>query len=269
MRKRGLFACLLLVPACFLQAGTKPVSFEQSMRRSAHFSPTLAKEDAKFGVASKLYTSYIQKHRHSQHAIPRYIHIIQLGGWPPGYVEDTIQTWRTFHPDFEVMLWMDRDVPLFQLKNKHIFDTNQDPRARAAIWSYEILDRFGGIYVDINCECLKSLNSLRKSCSFFVGMAHGKEATLSNHIIGAPAGHPILKACIASIEANPGDLNVGSPLLTRCFFAGEADLAEKPVVFPVTYFSPLPPDSPARFQTVACCPGGCAMPCPFPCRCCP
>lgn len=227
-------AFLLLWPAFALQAGLKLPTFQESMARSAHFSASFASEDQSWNRIAKSYEAFIQKKTRAAHSIPPYIHFIFVGGSVPDYIDETIETWRKLHPKWTIKVWQDADVATFRMKNKQAFDAAQDPHVRATIWSYEILHRFGGLYVDVDCECLKSFNTLRKKCTFFAGVTHDKIATLSPSLIGSRARHPILKACINSIPQH------GAEVLTSAYFAEVNKLSYKPVIFPVSYFSPLP-----------------------------
>jgi len=78
------------------------------------------------------------------------IHLLWLG--PRPLPEDQIRTWTEelpkTHPTWQVRLWRDKDILEFGLRNRKWFDEETDWGAKADIARYEILYRYGGLYVD-------------------------------------------------------------------------------------------------------------------------
>jgi mannosyltransferase OCH1-like enzyme len=64
---------------------------------------------------------------------------------------------------------------------------------------YEILYRHGGVYVDIDFECLKPLKELVENFDFFSCLIPETDV-VANGIIGSIPGHPILRDCINRIK---------------------------------------------------------------------
>lgn len=64
------------------------------------------------------------------------------------------------------------------------------PAERSDILRLELLYRFGGVYVDTDLECRRSLDPYIENLGFFV--AQLKPNRINNAFIGATAGHPIL-----------------------------------------------------------------------------
>ena len=62
---------------------------------------------------------------------------------------------------------------------------------------YEILAEFGGVYVDVDFECKRNIESLIAGESCFV--ARQSDHLINNAIIGATAGHPFLEDLIISL----------------------------------------------------------------------
>lgn len=175
--------------------------------------------------------------------------MIWLGSKPPAIVMSMFDSWKRFHPAWEVRLWRDRDVASFRLKNKKAFDTAKNWGEKSDIFRYELLEREGGIYVDSDFECLKSFDDICKVADFFVGVAYSCGAPhVLNGLIGASIGHPVLKRCVTEMKIGSGDhdfqriLRATGPLyFSECFkealSCGGCGLVAP---FPVTYFYPFP-----------------------------
>lgn len=232
--KRFLLALLLLNFS--LPAAEFVPSFTESMKRGGHSDHLFLSSDPAMQKCRVLYKKWRTRKNESPRSIPRYIHFIHVGGSIPDYIEETIATWKKRHPGWTVKVWMDSDVPYFQMKNKSAFDNASDPLVRASIWCYEILERFGGLYVDNDSECLQSLKKVRKQCSFFAVMKNTREARLSGHLIGSVAHHPLLKSCIQAIGENSQNVDVLGDALLKA----EAATLEHVVVFPASYFPVVP-----------------------------
>ena len=97
-------------------------------------------------------------------AIPRIIHQLWKDEALPPRYQALQDSWRRHNPGFEIRLWTDRDMEalverryphllsLYQAYEKHV--------CRTDLARYLILDRFGGVYADLDCECLKPIEPL-------------------------------------------------------------------------------------------------------------
>ena len=91
--------------------------------------------------------------------IPRIIHRIWLGGDPLRDEFDHYgDTWRNHHPGWEMRLWTEDDLP--ELGLTEALARGRHQAERADVLRYELLERFGGVYVDIDFECMRSLEPL-------------------------------------------------------------------------------------------------------------
>ena len=162
-----------------------------------------------------------------------------------------VESWRSIHPDWEVKLWTDADVPSFKLKNQAAFDASNNWGEKADIFRYEILLREGGLYADAaDFECLRRFDDLHATCDFFAGIAYGKNSYVYNGLIGCRPNHPVMKRCIASIKASNGDqcrrrivTETGPLLLSKClkqYLAAHPSKDDISVAFPTVIFYPFP-----------------------------
>jgi mannosyltransferase OCH1-like enzyme len=128
---------------------------------------------------------------------------------PAAYVEFAAG-WQRLHPDWEYRLWGGDDLP--PLRNRDLYDVadylfgDLAHQFRSDLVRYELLDQFGGVWVDTDFECLKPLDSLLEGVECFAAWVTTE--WLNNALIGAEAGHPFIRRLIDglpdSIARNPG-----------------------------------------------------------------
>ena len=90
--------------------------------------------------------------------IPKIIHQVWVGKNKihPECIK-AMETWKTMHPDWEYRLWTDDDIEDFEWTNKELFLSIKNPGAKADVWRYEIINKYGGLYVDVDFICLKTI----------------------------------------------------------------------------------------------------------------
>lgn len=180
-------------------------------------------------------------------AIPRIIHQIWLGSPLPERYRQLQQTWKTLHPDWEYKLWTEEDLDNFSLVNQNAFDESRNYGEKANIWRYEILDRFGGLYIDTDFQALRPFDPIHDLYEFYAGLATVDRITLINNgLIASIPGHPILKACIRSIRQKK-TYGHGQYGRNGTIFFGHTimqTILDNPgmnvLIFPPTYFYPYP-----------------------------
>ncbi len=185
--------------------------------------------------------------------IPKIIHHIWLGCPLPQRYKKYLKSWQKLHPDWKHKLWTDADLKNFKLNNQAIFDKAENYGERSDIWRYEILYRYGGLYVDTDIECLKPFDTLHYNYDFYAGIMSADIPFVNNALIGASPKHPILKLCIASMQKD-GPTNgtierTGPAHFTRCFFKLADRLSQKVIAFPLSFFYAIP-IRPAHYTNV-------------------
>lgn len=177
--------------------------------------------------------------------IPKKIHQIWLGnGEPPAIFKFCQNTIKKYHPNWEYILWRDEDVARLNLKNKKFYDKAQNYGERSDIARYEILYRFGGVYLDVDFECVRSLDILHYTYDFYTAMVPlSSQAFIANGIIASRPGHPVLKYCIDTIKdawSSSDTLKRTGPFLFQNAFWQVGKRYSGPIIaFPATYFFPL------------------------------
>ncbi|HWT26226.1 MAG TPA: glycosyltransferase, partial [Solirubrobacteraceae bacterium] len=124
--------------------------------------------------------------------IPRVFHRIWLGDAElPEEYRRYGESWARHHPEWEMRLWTEREIAELESARPEAKDTRRHPAERSDLLRYEILHRFGGVYIDTDMECLKPIDPLLEGVGFFAGKVRGDR--LNNAIIGCEAGHPSAK----------------------------------------------------------------------------
>jgi mannosyltransferase OCH1-like enzyme len=130
--------------------------------------------------------------------IPRIFHQIWVGPDPlPTEYARYQQTWLDHHPGWELRFWTDDNLP-DGLRRLEATERLRAPAERADILRLELLWRFGGVYVDADFECLRSLQPLIEEADIFIGLA--KPDRVNNALLGSVAGHPILDRALDELR---------------------------------------------------------------------
>lgn len=131
--------------------------------------------------------------------IPRVIHRVWLGDAPmPDEFRRFGETWAAQHPEWELKLWRDEDLP--PLRNRALFDAATTLAAKADIVRYELLLAHGGLYVDTDFECLRPIEPLLADRTAVVASEDGE--LLSIGLMAAIPGHPLFEAIVEALPAS-------------------------------------------------------------------
>ncbi len=181
--------------------------------------------------------------------IPKIIHLIWLGPKkPPAITATCLKSIKEYLPDWEVKLWRDDDVPPLKLVNKKYYDEETNFAAKSDILRYELLYRFGGVYIDVDIELIKCLDAFNHRYDFYAGLeASDSEAFVGNSIIASAPGHPILKCAIDQIKDHRTELvdwkvveRTGPKHFQQAVFEGGKICDQsKVMVFPKSFFYPI------------------------------
>src|SRR3954451_21970838 len=102
--------------------------------------------------------------------IPKVVHRLWLGPNPvPELFERYGESWARHHPDWEMRLWTDDNLP--RLRCQAEVERARDFKSRYDCVRLEILRQFGGVIVDMDMECLRSLEPILDGVVAFAGAA--------------------------------------------------------------------------------------------------
>lgn len=178
--------------------------------------------------------------------IPKKIHQIWIGSMVPQEFRAFQASWQQQHPDWEYRLWTQHDLKELGLENQDLIAQSRNPAEISDLMRYEILYRFGGVYVDMDYECLRPLTVLNHLYDFYIGIQplDSGSVQLGSGLIGSVAGHPILRHMMHAVRdswTRTTDIpnRTGPALFTRSFIAcaGKNNLID--VALPASYLYPL------------------------------
>lgn len=145
------------------------------------------------------------------------------------------RTWQIHHPGWEYRLWTDVDCRDF-IKRHYpeflgIYYAYLNPICRVDAFRYFLLKHYGGVYADLDFECLRSLVPLLEGKEVVLGLepashvlrnrtiSRGLDHFVCNALIASQPRHPFWDHVVASLVANwrqPGPLDATGPFfLTR------------------------------------------------------
>ena len=107
------------------------------------------------------------------------------------------QTWIDHHAGWEVRVWTDDTIPE-NARRPEVYEPLRGPAERSDILRFELLWRFGGVYVDCDFECLRSIEPMLDGVEFFA--AYRKTGRANNTIIGSVASHPLTDRALDEIR---------------------------------------------------------------------
>lgn len=178
--------------------------------------------------------------------IPRVFHRIWLGPKPlPTEFAAFGETWVALHPGWEMRLWTDANLP--PLENQALFDRAPSFAAKADILRYELLLQFGGVYMDTDFECLKSIESMLDGVQCFVAQQKdldadfGKFCYVNNALMGAVPGQPLFRDLVESLPQHMASLppEVSAAALTGPHYLTTVLQSHPEVrIFPAKFFYP-------------------------------
>ncbi len=215
------------------------MQFDESMALSS-FSHLLDRRDIRYvyQVCKNLYNTnrWDKFSQESTLRIPKIIHIMWLGGKVPQEYEPYIASWRKYHPEWTLLFWTDSalnydkgdkvvstfeelsecllstkngahiviDTKGLRFDNRQFYDEAINYGEKSDILKWEIVYRFGGLYVDTDFECLRPLDFYHYTYDFYTGLQplDTNMVQLGAALYGAIPRHPIMKACVERIKDN-------------------------------------------------------------------
>jgi FkbM family methyltransferase len=157
------------------------------------------------------------------------IHIIQVNSRQQGreftipakltsVQTQVIERAEMLHPGWEIKVWQDPVKAEGWLLEKYWTKVNSGAQF-ADLLRLDVLNKYGGVYIDSDLLLLKCLDDLTDGFDFFVGSEDGER--LTNAVIGAAKGHAAIRALIEELLSNEPDwgmrpdVTTGPGLFTR------------------------------------------------------
>lgn len=135
--------------------------------------------------------------------IPPIIHQTWKDRQVPTVLQPLVRSWRSRHPNWEYRLWTDEDNRNFIRNDFPDFLPRYDAYPlqiqRVDAVRYFLLYRFGGLYIDLDFECLRPFDELIGKSDCLFGLEpeahcniHDRKIIVGNALMGAVPGHPFI-----------------------------------------------------------------------------
>lgn len=135
--------------------------------------------------------------------IPKIIHYCWFGGNPlPESAIKSIESWRKFLPDYEIMEWNESNYNVHKISYVH---EAYEAKKYAFVSDYarfDILYQYGGIYFDTDVQVIKPMDDIiakgafmgREAGSWMTAYGHPEGLAVAPGLaLGAEADHPLYK----------------------------------------------------------------------------
>lgn len=130
--------------------------------------------------------------------IPKIIHLIWVGGNKPEWTEYIVSEIKRINFDYEVIEWNDTNID-FELKNQKLFEECENLGAKSDILRFELLHRYGGIYLDYDNLVIKKFDDLLHY-DFFCGADAQSPNDAWNSVIGSKPNNEICQKFLEEIS---------------------------------------------------------------------
>ena len=251
------------------------VDFDVSMRSSEYAH--MLKQSNNQLIYRFFKSTYEKKRRavrtgeYRQH-IPTILHHVWFGERLSDEFKQLRQTWIDAHPNWTFILWTDdacNDVDATTVRsfqelgvllaegdakrivvitdtlafdNRIHFDAADNYGERSDILKWEIVYRYGGVYIDTDFECYTSLESLHYTFDFYTGLQplDTHRVQLGAALFAAHPYHPILERCVKDIRPGRGPIVIrtGPIHFTNACLKTIMDSNGYDIVLPSSYFYP-------------------------------
>lgn len=149
--------------------------------------------------------------------IPKIIHQTWKTHQVPPNCTTLVETWKRQNPNWDYKLWSDADLDAFVAEHYPaflgVFRAYPKGIQRADAGRYLLLEHFGGIYADIDTECLRACDLLCEEDRVIlceeprghwppVISVRGLSRLLFNGTMASPKGHPFWRHLMKEIENN-------------------------------------------------------------------
>jgi mannosyltransferase OCH1-like enzyme len=149
--------------------------------------------------------------------IPRIFHQIWLGNEPmPSKLSAWGKAWKSMHKNWEIWLWKrhtDKEIESngvrFTVRHPEMLERACHLSQMSNILRYELLEHFGGVYLDTDMEPIRTIESLLSDISAFAPNMHTfrdghVRLRLGCAIFGVVPGHPWARDLVAKLSTiNP------------------------------------------------------------------
>jgi len=142
--------------------------------------------------------------------IPKIMHFIWVGD-ETKRPDNCIETWRSFHPDWQIRVWGNRELrEAGWINARHIAAMyERELNGVADMMRWEILQAHGGIVLDADSICLRPLDEELLDCEAFACWENeiARPGLIAAGYFGCVPGNPFVAQIIADIAAEDSVVN--------------------------------------------------------------
>lgn len=132
--------------------------------------------------------------------IPKIFHHIWVGPKPiPEKTLKFIKHIQEIHPDYTFILWTDKDILPENFTILEYIHKAENYAQKSDIMRYEILYKYGGIYLDTDFDLLKNITPLLTHDLVVCNEDNWVDHYMSIGFIASSKGNPNLKRCMDAI----------------------------------------------------------------------
>ena len=157
--------------------------------------------------------------------IPNIIHQLapqDVAYWHP-YWEPCHKTWRTMFPDFIHKMWNDQEIDdLIRTRHKIFYEKYKalpHQIQRVNIATYIIMYEYGGVYADMDVECMENFFHVLQPGKANIGMGSGSDEAYENALMASPAKcpfwHYVISDVINTWHIEDPSVSTGARMMTR------------------------------------------------------
>jgi len=180
--------------------------------------------------------------------IPKIIHQIWIGPrrFPRKYAR-WAETWKHLNPSWEYKLWTEKELKSLKFINQSFFDNSKSIGFKSDLARYEILNLYGGLYLDTDFECIKPIPNYLLNYDFVSCVVFSDTPQIANGMMMSQKGSKLIRRLIDNIlkpSNNSKPINIikssGAINLTLNYYFLDSDEKKKCLILPSNYFYPYP-----------------------------
>lgn len=130
--------------------------------------------------------------------IPKIIHLIWVGGNKPTWTEHIVSELKRINFDYEIIEWDDSNIN-FELKNQKLFNQCENLGSKSDILRFELLYKYGGIYLDYDNLPVKKFDDLLHY-DFFTGTHQDTPNEVWIGVMGSKPNNEICKQYLEDVS---------------------------------------------------------------------
>ena len=223
-------------------------SFAKNSKFDNNFVGNITNID-EWNILANQYKIFLNdNYRENNTYIPKTIHQIWLGGkdLPKQYLK-WMKSWQKYNPDWSYKLWDENSIKKLNIEDFNVYSKTLSPGYRSDIIRYIILNKYGGLYVDTDFECLRKIPLNLLYYKFVACTMFNNKPMIGNSILMSAPNSIILEKVLKYIKSieYKNDINYiiknsGPETITKEYFALAKELEETSLILPSNYFYPFP-----------------------------